>query len=219
MPHETAAQLIALATGLLLLTAVLQLWQRSVLAPVALLVVQGFALAGLVATIAVAEGEGEALAMAAVILVLKAGFLPWALVRTARLTRVHDGLDPGARPAVGLLAAVLLTTVAYLVSQPLIGETPTAATSAVPVGIALVLLGFLILLTRHIAVSQLVGFLVLDNGIAATGFLLSGGLPLTTEIGVLIDVLLVVLILRVLTVRMVRLTGGTSLADLRELHD
>ena len=60
---------------------------------------------------------------------------------------------------------------------------------------------------------------MLDNGIAATGFLLSGGLPLTTEIGVLVDVLLVVLILRVLTVRMVTLTGGTSLADLRELSD
>jgi hydrogenase-4 component E len=219
MTPETAAQLIALATGLLLLTAVLQLWLRSVMGPVALLVVQGFALAGLVATIAVAEGEWEALAMAAVILVLKAGFLPWALVRTATATRVHDGLDPGARPALGLLASVLLTTVAYLVSQPLIGPEPTAATSAVPVGIALVLLGFLILLTRHIAVSQLVGFLVLDNGIAATGFLLSGGLPLTTEIGVLVDVLLVVLILRVLTVRMVTLTGGTSLADLRELSD
>ncbi len=219
MSHELAAQLIALTTGLLLLTAVQQLWLRSVLGSVALLVVQGAALAGLVATIAVAEQEWEALLMAVVILALKAGFLPWALARTAALTRVHDGLDPGARPASGLLLAVLLTTVAYVVSQPLIGPNPTDAARAVPVGIALVLLGFLILLTRHIAVSQLVGFLVLDNGIAATGFLISGGLPLTTEIGVLFDVLLVVLILRVLTVRMRRLTGGTSLPELRELRD
>ena len=219
MPHEVAAQLIALTTGLLLLTAVLQLWLRSVMGSVSLLVVQGAALAGLVATIGVAEGEWEAVMMAVVILALKAGFLPWALARTAALTRVSDGLDPGARPAAGLLLSVLMVTVAYLVSQPLVGAHPTAAARAVPVCIALVLLGFLMLMTRHSAVSQLVGFLVLDNGIAATGFLISGGLPLATEIGVLIDVLLVVLILRVFTVRLRHLTGGTSLADLRGLRD
>ena len=114
---------------------------------------------------------------------------------------------------------MLLTTVAYVVSQPLVGADPSPSQRAVPVGLSLVLLGFLILLTRRTAVSQLVGFLVLDNGIATTAFLTSGGLPLTTEIGVLVDVLLVVLILRVLTVRMRDLTGGTSLAELRELHD
>lgn len=219
MSHELAAQLTALVTGLLLLTAVLQLWLRSVLSSVWLLGIQGAALAGLVAVTALAEGEAEALAAAAVILVVKAGFLPWALARTARLTRVHDGLDPGARPALSLLLAVLLTTVAYVVSRPLVESAHTANAAAVPVGIALVLLGFLILQLRHTAVSQLVGFLVLDNGIATTGFLAAGGLPLVIEIGVLVDVLLVVLILRVLTVRMRQLTGGTSLGDLRELRD
>ena len=219
MAHDITAQLIALTTGLLLLTAVVQLWQRSVLTSVGLLILQGLALAGLVATIAVGKGEWEALGVAALIFVIKAGFLPWALARTAELTRVKDGLDPGARPALSLLLSVLLTTVAYVVSQPLVGADPTPATRAVPVGISLVLLGFLILLTRHTAVSQLVGFLVLDNGIATTAFLTSGGLPLTIEIGVLVDVLLVVLVLRVLTVRMRYLTGGTSLGDLRELHD
>lgn len=219
MIHDLSAQLIALTTGLLLLTAVLMLWQRAVHTSIVLLAVQGLALAGLVATIGVAEGEWEALGVAAAIAVLKGGFLPWVLARTAAVTRVQDGLDPGARPAVSLLASVLLTTVAYVVSQPLVGANPSPAARAVPVGIDLVLLGFLILLTRHTAVSQLVGFLVLDNGIAATAFLTSGGLPLTTEIGVLVDVVLVVLILRVLTVRMRNLTGGTTLGGLRELHD
>ena len=60
---------------------------------------------------------------------------------------------------------------------------------------------------------------MLDNGIATVAFLTSGGLPITIEIGVLVDVLLVVLVLRVLTVRMRHLTGGTALTELRELHD
>ena len=47
--------------------------------------------------------------------------------------------------------------------------------SAVPIGIALVLFGFLVLATRRHAISQLVGFLMLDNGIAAVAFLTAGG--------------------------------------------
>ena len=67
-----------------------------------------------------------------------------------------------------------------------------------PVGLALVLIGFLVLLTRRSALSQLIGFVILDNGIATTAFLTSGGVPLVVELGVTLDVLLVVLILRVL---------------------
>jgi len=219
MNADLHSQLIALTTGVLLLTAVLQLWQRSVVGSIRLLVAQGLALGGLVAVTALEASEATGIVVAIVIAALKGGFLPWALARTARLTRVHDGLDPGARPALSLLLSVLLTTVAYVVSQPLVGSGTSPALKAVPVGVALVLLGFLILLTRRTAVSQLVGFLVLDNGIATVAFLTSGGLPITIEIGVLVDVLLVVLVLRVLTVRMRHLTGGTALTELRELHD
>ena len=210
-------QLIALTTGLLLLTAVGQLWLRSVVGSVLLLVVQGAALAGLVVTVGFGEHGVEAAVMAGVIVALKAGFLPWALRRTALHTRVADGLDPGAKPTRDLLSAIVLVSVAYVVSQSI--AHGDAAHRALPIGFALILLGFQMLLTRRTAVSQLVGFLILDNGISTIAVLSSGGLPLIVEIGVLVDVLLVVLILRVLTVRMRSETGGTSLAELRELHD
>ena len=91
--------------------------------------------------------------------------------------------------------------------------------SAVPVGLAMVLIGFLVLLTRRSALSQLIGFVILDNGIATTAFLTSGGVPLVVELGVTLDVLLVVLILRVLTARIQSTHGGIDLDDLMELRD
>ena len=46
-----------------------------------------------------------------------------------------------------------------------------------PVGLAMVLLGFFVLVTRRRALSQIVGFLLLDNGIATTAFLVTAGVP------------------------------------------
>ena len=60
---------------------------------------------------------------------------------------------------------------------------------------------------------------MLDNGIATVAFLTAGGVPLVVELGVSLDVLLVVLILQVLTARMQAAFGGTDLDDLTELRD
>ena len=112
-----------------------------------------------------------------------------------------------------------MTVLAFLVGLPIVAVAEGPAATSVPVGIALVLIGFLVLMTRRSALSQLIGFVILDNGIATTAFLTSGGVPLVVELGVTLDVLLVVLILRVLTSRLQFALGGIDLDDLTELRD
>jgi hydrogenase-4 component E len=218
MTETLFAQLVATSTGVLLLTAVLQMWRRSLVASIRLLVVQGVALAALVATLGVAHTEPEVVGVSLLVLAVKAVILPWILTRTAAATSAREE-DSVVHPTAGLLGATALTMLAYVVSAPVVAAASGPAALAVPTGIALVLIGFLLLLTRHTALSQLIGFLVLDNGIAAVAFLTSGGLPLTVELGASLDVLLVILILRVLTVRMRDTHGGTTVTELRELHD
>ncbi len=216
------AQAVSLSTGLLLLTAVFELWRRSLSGSIVLLAVQGTALAGLVAALGLIESDGELLVVAVLVLVVKAILIPWILTRTASATGAVQETAPRINPTSGMLLAAGLTTVAYLAGRPLIGGAPTAAGAtgaAVPVGLALVLIGFLILISRRQAISQLVGFVVLDNGIATVAFLIVGGVPLVVELGVMLDVLLVVLILRVLAGRLLVAFGATDLDDLRELHD
>ncbi|HEX2705368.1 MAG TPA: hypothetical protein VHM65_06385 [Candidatus Lustribacter sp.] len=219
MTDSLLAQSVALSTGVLLLTTVLQLWRRSFTGAIGLLAVQGAALAGLVATLGLAQAEPELGVVAVLVLAIKAGVIPLVLARTAAVTGVPREAPPRLNPTAGLLLAALLTTVAYLASRSIIGETSSPTTRAVPVGLAMVLIGFLILLTRRQAMSQLIGFVVLDNGIAAVAFLTTGGVPLIVELGVSLDVLLVVLILRVLAGRMLRAFGATDLDDLMELRD
>ena len=220
MAIETFAQLVGLSTGVVLLSAVLLVWRRSLRAQVGLLAVQGVALATLVLVLGLHEENAELLAVAGLVLVLKAVVLPGVLVRTVSRHRVDVREEtPIINTTASLIALSLLTMLAYLVSRPLVtlGEGPT--TAAVPVGIALVLYGMLVLATRRHAISQLLGFLLLDNGIATVAFLTAGGVPLVVELGVSLDVLLVVLILQVLTSHIRTEFGVADLDDLTELRD
>lgn len=219
MSTDLYQQLLATTTGVLLLTSVLQVWGRSPIRAIGLLAVQGVALAGLVLTVGLHADEPQAPVVALLVFVVKALVMPWAMFRSARLigqTRERSAL---VNPAVELVGAAGLTLLAYAVSGPILGNNTDAAAQAIPVGFSLVLLGFWQLLTRRSAITQLVGFLLLDNGIATISFLTSGGLPLTVELGASLDVLLVVLILGVLVVRMQVVQGHIDISELRELHD
>ncbi|OZM81734.1 hypothetical protein [Pseudonocardia sp. MH-G8] len=219
MPTQTV-ELLNITAGTLLLTAVLVLWRRELKVIVRVFALQGVALAGLVAVLAWDEGSAELAAVAAGLLVLRGAVLPWLLLRA--LSEAGPGrreTRPVLNVAASLLAAAALTLLALAVSAPLVALAPSPSTRAVPIAIAVVLIGFLVLVTRRHAVSQLVGFLLMDNGITAAGFLTTSGIGLVVEVGVALDVLLVVLVLVLLTGRMRDAFGDTDLDELRELRD
>ncbi|OEV08711.1 hypothetical protein [Streptomyces nanshensis] len=271
MSDSVFTQLLDLACGAFLLTAVVVLWRRELSVIVDVFALQGVALATVPLLIGWHEGRWDLAAVAAGIAVLRAGILPHlmrrALTATTAPPHADEDEDDGAsygtngpygtaswdrtdgahspertdrtdgthryradagearetqplvNVAASLLTAALLTLLAYAVSRPLIALDPSPATRALPVGLAVVLIGFFVLTTRRRALSQVVGFLLLDNGITAIAFLATSGVPLIVELGVSFDVLLAVLVLQILTTRMRTAFGTTDLDDLRELHD
>src|SRR3954447_721603 len=184
-----------LVCGGLLLSAVLILWRRELAAIIRLLAIQGLLLAALAALLGRHERSSEVIAVAAGILILKAVALPAVLRRVLRDTSEVRDSEPLVNVAASLLAAALLTLAAYALSRPLVALAPSPAIQALPVGMALVLLGFFAMVTRRRALSQIVGFLILDNGISATALLATAGVPLIVELSVSLDLLLVVLVL------------------------
>jgi hydrogenase-4 component E len=216
----SSGELVALLAGLELLTAVLLAWRGPASSPRGPLAVQGFALAGLVAVIGVVHGERALWPVAVLVALLKGVLLP-GLVVGRPVLRAAGVAGPARRPSriPVLLSAAGLVVVADLVARPLAAVVTGPTGRALPVGFALVLIGFMLLVTGTRARAQLVGFLVLDNGIATTAFLATGGVPLVVELGASLDVLLVVLVLRVLGARLDTAFGGTDLDQLRELHD
>jgi hydrogenase-4 component E len=213
-------QALHLAAGVFLLTAVGALWRRQLPAKVRLLVVQGVALAAMIGIIGAQRADLELLAVALGLGVLRAGVMP-ALIRRALVPLPQEQRETRSvvDVATSLLAAALLTLLAYAVTRPLVALDPTPITAVLPVAVAVVLIGFFTLTTRRRALSQMVGFLLLDNGITATAFLAAGGIPRVVEVGVSFDVLLIVLVLQMLTRRLRATVGTTDLNELRELRD
>jgi hydrogenase-4 component E len=211
-------QLLNLAAGAFLLASVLVLWRRELRLIIWVFAGQGAALAAIVGLLAAHGHSAELAAVAGGILLLRAGVLPALLHRALAGDSVRE-TAPLVNVSASLLAAAVLTMVAYAVSQPIVDLAPTPATHAIPLGMTVLLIGFFVLVTRRRAVSQLVGFLLVDNGITAIGFLATSGVPLVVELGVSLDVLLAVLVLQILTTRMRTTFGDTDLDELRELRD
>ncbi len=220
MTETMYSGLLNLAAGAFLLAAVLIVWRRDLRAIVHLLAWQGAALAAIPFIVGIYEREAELIMVAVVVLALRAFVLPTLLARavgTDDLERRES--TPLVNTTTSLLITAGLTVMAYAVTRPIIAVDPTAATRAVPTTFAVILIAVLIMVSRRRAVSQAVGFMMLDNGITATAFLIAGGVPLIVELGASLDVLLAVLILGLLTGHMRRAFGGTDLDQLRELRD
>jgi hydrogenase-4 component E len=220
MTYETFTVLVDLAAGGLILAAVLIVWCRELTAIIRLLACQGVALAAIPVLRGVYDVDGALVGVGAAVLVLRAAVLPWLLTRALGAEpQSHREATPLMNTASSLLVTAALTLAAFAAVRPLVNLQPAASTNAVPAATAVVLIALLVMVTRRHALSQAAGFLMLDNGIAATAFLLTAGVPLIVELGASLDVLFAVIVIGVLTGRLSRTFGGADLDALQELHD
>jgi len=217
---HTYATLVDLAAGTLLLSAVLVVWRRDLQATARLLAVQGAALGAIPILSGVRRGDVQLVVVGVAVVTLRAVVFPKLIAVRLRGELAHEREGaPLVNTTASLLVTATLVIVAYALSRPLVRLDASSAARAAPVGYALVLIGVFLLVTRRKALSQVVAFLVLDNGIDAVAFLATLGVPVVVELGASLDVLLAVVILGVLTGRMHAKFGGTDLDELRELRE
>ena len=220
MTDVNFAILIDFAAGGLTLAAVLVVWRRDLRAIVRLLAWQGVALAAIPIVRGLHDNDYALVAVGVAVLVLRAAVLPWLLTRAlATEQQTQREATPLVNTATSLLITAVLTVVAFAVTRPLVSLEPNAVVNAVPAAFAVILIALFVMTTRRHAVSQAAGFLMLDNGIAASAFLLTAGVPLIVELGASLDVLFAVLVIGILTGRLRRAFGGADLDRLQELRD
>lgn len=219
MSASTFGATLGLTAGAVLVCALLALWRRQVSAIVHLLRLQGLALASLAAVLAFHERDPGLAVTAALVLVVKALVVPSLLGRAVRRDPGRRETAPLINVPASLVAGAALIVVAFAVSGKVVALAPTASTRLAPLGIATVLVGYLVLVTRRRAVSQIVGLLLVDNGIGLVTFLLTSGVPLIVELGSSLDVLLVVVVLRVVVVNATARVGSFELDEMTELRD
>jgi hydrogenase-4 component E len=214
------ASTLTLAVGAVLVCAVTVLWLSSVRSVVRVVAAQGIAL-GLVALIlGVHLGDAGLIATALVVVALKGVAIPVFLAKAG-----GDGgaLNRERRPLLKVpasrVASAALIVLAFAATRGVAAFVGTTAGTLVPVGVATLLLGFFVLVTRRRPIFQMVGLLLVDNGIALVAFLCTAGVPFLIELGVSLDVLLGVVVLMVLAQRLRSEFGDVDLDELQELHD
>jgi hydrogenase-4 component E len=188
-------QVLNLCAALLLLLSFAMLAQRRVVTLVNLLAAQGTLL--FVATLLLAwrTGQNHLYLSAALTLGLKVIFLPWLLHRLIRRLKVYWDTEPLLNISGTMLVGVLVVVFAFGLAQPISALASTATRSAIGIAVAVVLLSFVTMITRQKAMSQVVGFLSMENGLFFGAMSATYGMPMVVEFGVALDVLVAMLVL------------------------
>ena len=96
-----------------------------------------------------------------------------------------------------MLIGLLIVIFAFGLAQPITELASTATRSSIGVAVAVILLAFLMMITRRKAMSQVVGFLSMENGLFFGAMSATYGMPMVVELGVALDVLVAMLVLGV----------------------
>ena len=129
---------------------------------------------------------------------IKGFFIPGMLIRAMREAAIRREIEP----FIGYIPTVLLGAVATGLSLMYARTLPLApehlGSLLVPASLSTVLTGFLLLITRRKAITQVVGYLILENGIFIMGLTLLEAMPFLVEIGALLDLFVGIFIMGII---------------------
>ena len=190
-------QILNTLAAILLLLSFSMLAQRRIVTMVNLLATQGAILCLATVLLAWRTGENHLYLSAALTLALKVILLPWLLHRLIRRLDVYWDTETMINAPSTMLIGLLVVIFAFGLAQPISALASTATRSTIGIAIAVILLSFLTMITRRKAMSQVVGFLSMENGLFFGAMSAVYGMPMVVELGVALDVLVAMLVLGV----------------------
>ena len=190
-------QLLNTCAALLLLVSFAMLSQRRIVSLVKLLALQGALLCVATLLLAWRTGQDHLYLSAALTLALKVVGLPWLLHRLIRRLEVYWDTEPLLDMPGTMLIGLVTVVFAFGLAQPIAELASTATRNAIGIAVAVVLLAFITMITRRKAMSQVVGFLSMENGLFFGAMSATYGMPMVVELGVALDVLVAMLVLGV----------------------
>lgn len=157
------------------------------------------------------------LAMAAVS--LKAVAFPWLLFRALRGAKVRREVEPFVGYTSSLLAGVAALAVSSWLARHLPLADRAVSSLLVPVALSTILVGLFVIVSRRKALTQVLGYLVFENGIYAFGVGVAYEAPLLVELGVLLDVLVAVFVMGIAVFHISREFDSIDTTRLSSLTD
>lgn len=157
------------------------------------------------------------LVLAGLVLTVKAVGIPAFLSWSARRLEIRCDAGATLSPTQTLFVACGVAGATYFVA-PQLAVPGVGSSGPASVALALLLIGMLLMITRRLALSQVVGFLVLENGIFLYGLTQTHGMPLLLEMAIAFEVLVAVMIAGLVINRLNRSFEHIDVTQLRGLR-
>jgi hydrogenase-4 component E len=198
--HNIGFDVAHLFAGSMLALSFVLLYQDRITAVLNVFALQAIALSLSVAWQAYIQEAPHLLITAVIALVLKAFVIPTALHRIVRRLGIHRQIEEVVSAGPTMLAGLGLVALSILLVLPVGQNVSLLAREDLAFALAVILLGLLMMITRYNAVTQIVGFMSLENGLvlAASG---AKGMPLVVEISVAFSVLIAFIVFGVFVFR------------------
>jgi hydrogenase-4 component E len=212
-------QIVNLLAALLLLISFAMLSQRRVVALVTLFAWQGAALATSTAIVAWSTDQHHLYYSAALTLVLKVIAMPWYFYHLVKKLNVNRVVEPMINIPTTMLIGIVLVIFAFNLALPISEISGTVTRSTLGIALAIVLLSFLMMITRTKAIPQVIGFLAMENGLFFAATSATYGMPLVVELGVALDVLVGVFVLGIFIFQIRETFDSLDLKHMEKLRE
>jgi hydrogenase-4 component E len=128
-------------------------------------------------------------------LLAKGIVIPWMITNAIRQAGIRREVEPFIGFIPSLVIGALLTALAFVFAARLPLAPEHEGLLFVPASLATIMCGFLVLIARRKAISQVIGYLVMENGIFIFSLLLADAMPIMVEAGALLDLLVGVFVM------------------------
>jgi hydrogenase-4 component E len=186
---------------------------------IGIVVIQGILLTAVALLVAIGTGAPEVYAGALLTAIVRVILVPLLLSSALGRVRVKAENAPVVPARVALVGAIGLTLVAYQVAGafPLPGGLPSR--QALPVALALMLVGMLLMIVRRKALSQVIALVTIENGIALAALVATAGMPIAVELGLAFDLLIGVALMGIFAGWISQTFDTTNVDQLTRLRD
>ncbi len=212
-------QFINLLAAMLLLIVFAMLTQRRILSLINLFAWQGLVLSLSTFVVAYSTVQPHLYYSAGLTLLLKVLLLPWLLHRLIRKLNVRWDVETLLNIPTTMLVGIALVIFAFNLAAPITQLAQGITRGLIGIALACVLLSLLMMLTRRKAVSQVVAFLSLENGLFFAATSATQGMPLVVELGIALDVLVATFIFGIFFFQLRETFDSLDITHMEKLKD
>ncbi len=152
-------------------------------------------------------------------IVVKVIIIPRFLNYTVDRIKVKKEVEPLVSIPGSLLICGALTFIAYYIASPIIAEGNSITKNCLAISLAVVLIGFFVIIARRKAMTEIVGLLMMENGLFLAAISLTYGMPMIVEIGIFFDVLVATIIMGVFAFKINHTFETVDTTLMRRLRD